>query len=229
MPVLNQEDFIKRDITLLHHLNIGIQKDVTSNSEIINSNPDCQNGMHWTWINSKINLGVCVRDYDQNCKKYVQSIGECELCGAGYEPVTTKWYNIFCNVIGSSMPPLNYKPLQYQTGIPWWAILLIILACLIVLGIIITCIRKYHAQSQIYNMINKIESTAVTANEKWYEVERNQVNVQNVSSNNNILETNYAKNNVIKGNVYAKPAHTPDFDEVVINRNIDDLNCPLNS
>merc|ERR1711957_57317 len=95
LPIIKQDDFIKLNIEKMHNLNLDALRDIANKvqiDEITNSNPDCQNGMHWTWINSKINLGLCVRDYDQNCKKYAEVSGECEKCQNGYEPITTKWY-----------------------------------------------------------------------------------------------------------------------------------------
>jgi hypothetical protein len=156
---LSENLFITQD----DHEDTPSLKESELNDQAGQSTPRCKVGLHWGWINPTTRLGMCVRDYQDNCPNYNYELGLCMSCRAGFHLVRTRFYDNFCMAPGGSLPtwrsttegnqpnsgsqgrPVVPAMRPYPTGNSSysssgdWSVLGVIIVVFIGLGIVMCC------------------------------------------------------------------------------------------
>lgn len=71
------------------------------------STPACRYGFHWAWIDPVTRLGMCVKDYENNCQDYDYKYGVCRICRGGFNRTLTSYHDYFCLQKGHTLPNLK--------------------------------------------------------------------------------------------------------------------------
>ena len=180
----------------LHTLEEEYLAVVAPDSGLPQTDPTCRPGYHWIQINPDTNLGMCVKDWEENCQKYDYRLGLCKLCSTGFTSTLTKYHDHYCLKDGTQMPDLkvlkngnpasNLKDASPNKWLYWLIIVVLLVASCVILG---RCWyrKKYKQLDSNYKAVtNNVVIVSNKQNDTW----KDGVNDKTVD-NNDIVETKY--------------------------------------
>jgi len=68
----------------------------------------CRFGHYWIWTSIENRTGMCVKDSENNCNNYSDSIGFCQKCNEGYTLAGNGKGNSICEATNISYSYLKY-------------------------------------------------------------------------------------------------------------------------